>query len=48
MGIDGILGAGQRALALARTGAGYDELAGELGFDRLATDDSGFTYLWRR
>lgn len=43
-GAEKVLGTGLRYLALARTGDGYDELAGQFGFDYLATDDRGFTY----
>lgn len=47
-GMDGVLEAGLQYLCLARTGEGYDSLAQELGFDYLATDDRGFTYVRRR
>jgi FkbM family methyltransferase len=46
-GIDGLIADGLQYLCLARTGAGYDEVANKLGFDYLATDDRGFTYLRR-
>jgi len=46
-GIRRILESGLQYLCLARTGEGYHELAGELGFDLLCDDDRGYTYLRR-
>ena len=46
-GMSGILESGLSYLALARTGTGYDELVGELGFDLLSLDDRGYTYVRR-
>lgn len=45
--MSGILESGLSYLALARTGTGYDELVGELGFDLLSLDDRGYTYVRR-
>lgn len=47
-GATSIIANGLEYLALARTGDGYDDLAGQFGFDYLATDDRGFTYLRRK
>lgn len=47
-GIDGIIAAGLQYLCLARTGEGYDDLVGRLGFDFLHSDDRGYTYVRRR
>lgn len=43
-----VLGEGLRYLCLARTGEGYDTVAAEFGFDYIAADDRGFTYVRRR
>ena len=45
--MSGILDERPELLALARTGSGYDELVGELGFDLLTLDDRGYTYVRR-
>ena len=47
-GISGIIDSGLQYLCLARTGEGYDELVGALGFDYLLSDDRGYTYVRRR
>ena len=47
-GIGGLIESGLEYLCLARTGEGYDDLAAELGFERIAFDDRGFTYARRR
>lgn len=44
-GAGGVVDAGLQYLSLARTGEGYDQIAGDLGFQFLANDDRGFTYL---
>lgn len=44
-GATSVIENGLEYLALARTGEGYDDLAGRFGFDYLADDDRGFTYL---
>ena len=47
-GISRIIDSGLQYLCLARTGEGYDELVGALGFDYLLSDDRGYTYVRRR
>lgn len=43
-GVSGLIHSGLEYLCLARTGEGYDEIAQDLGFERMAYDDRGYTY----
>lgn len=46
-GAEQVIASGLTYLALARTGAGYDEIVSDLGFDFLGMDDRGYTYVRR-
>lgn len=46
-GMSGVVAGGLRYLSLACTGPGYDEIVSDLGFEFLAFDDRGYTYVRR-
>ena len=44
-GMHGVVSSGLKYVSLARTGPGYHDAMKHLGFDYLANDDRGYTYL---
>jgi FkbM family methyltransferase len=46
-GMSGVVAGGLKYLSLACTGPGYDQIVKDLGFEFLAFDDRGYTYIRR-